>query len=1024
MKAPGTTTIGVNHHPLARWVKSFPTDVDDASPFSKDHLEPLNGTYDILALPFTTSPTTIPQALKEAPYGDIEITEEWGVDPRSVEFQMLAAYPLLHPAFLAEYTLGDKHITVLAHGYHDYFSVWGHTSHPNVWVNAEQGATVTYLRATKSIVGGPAAMPDFIDEENTPSNLERIAYEPDMNDLRIQPISSANAARHWMTLAGKVDEIGFIIELAPQHEGPQEEKLNHRVNKPPLPQGAQELAWEKLSASIQQIYAKNAALLSFEENYRHAYNLVIAKQGKMLYDGLVGLISENLNIFAKEKLVPVFPRTELDGQDSMEMCQAGELFVKAFREVWDDHESSMSKISDLVKYMDRVYTQSANVPKITEQGSRLFLTEIIRSTRYPILAQLNTTILLLIRMERNGTAINRSAMKQGVDVLLTLRDTSIKAVFESTVYKLGLESEILQESDTYYTNRAKEMLDLHDLSEYLKLAESFINAEQDRTHSYLSFHTSAPLQHILISKILTPHTSRLLKGPDTAIPEASSISTHKQNTALDLLIDTERTKDLARLLRMFQLPPEEFGMKLLRQRLKESIIGRGKAINDECDEDAVISTKQSTEGKKAGEASTKSLAVQMALKWMTDVLNLKDHFDRLLTNSWGGEVSMQTAINEAFESFINMNKRASEFVSLFIDDHLKKSMKGKSDAEVDALIDRTISIFRFIADKDVFERYYKAHLAKRLLQSRSTDDEAERGMIGKLKVECGFAFTQKLEGMFHDMRLSGELTNSFRGFLQRVAEGDDSADVIDMQATILTAGIWPITNTADFGGYIMPPIIAKHISHFERFYNTRHTGRRLSWQPNYGSADIRVTFQARKHELNVTTAAMVVLLAFSDVEIGQELEYSDIKATTGLPDTDLQRQLQSLACAKYKVLRKHPASRNVSTTDSFAFNYEFTAPLQRIKIQTIASKAESTEERRETEEKVEEERKLQTEACIVRVMKDRKHMAHNDLINEVTRQLASRFTPVPAAIKKRIEALIEKEYLERGSDKKSYNYLA
>jgi hypothetical protein len=71
----------------------------------------------------------------------------------------------------------------------------------------------------------------------------------------------------------------------------------------------------------------------------------------MLYEGLVKLISENLDIFAKEKLIPVFPRTELDGHDSMEMCQAGELFVKVFREVWDDHESSMSKISDLVKYM-------------------------------------------------------------------------------------------------------------------------------------------------------------------------------------------------------------------------------------------------------------------------------------------------------------------------------------------------------------------------------------------------------------------------------------------------------------------------------------------------------------------------------------------------------------------------------------------------------------------------------------------------------------------------------------------------
>jgi len=43
----------------------------------------------------------------------------------------------------------------------------------------------------------------------------------------------------------------------------------------------------------------------------------------------------------------------------------------------------------------------------------------------------------------------------------------------------------------------------------------------------------------------------------------------------------------------------------------------------------------------------------------------------------------------------------------------------------------------------------------------------------------------------------------------------------------------------------------------------------------------------------------------------------------------------------------------------------------------------------------------------VRVMKDRKKLSHNELMTEVTKQLASRFQPVPIQIKKRIEALIE-----------------
>ena len=40
-------------------------------------------------------------------------------------------------------------------------------------------------------------------------------------------------------------------------------------------------------------------------------------------------------------------------------------------------------------------------------------------------------------------------------------------------------------------------------------------------------------------------------------------------------------------------------------------------------------------------------------------------------------------------------------------------------------------------------------------------------------------------------------------------------------------------------------------------------------------------------------------------------------------------------------------------------------------------------------------------------MKNKKTMAHNGLVNEVTLQLTSRFLPDPKDIKERIEALIE-----------------
>ncbi|KAI0719294.1 Cullin-domain-containing protein [Cerioporus squamosus] len=762
--------------------------------------------------------------------------------------------------------------------------------------------------------------------------------------------------------------------------------------------------WAKLSRNIVEIQNHNAANLSFEENHRYAYNMVLYKNGDRLYKGTRQLIAENLDKLAKEYIIPAFPTNVSD--DPMQKSQECEMLLKALRKVWDDHVSSLTKLRDVLKYMDRVYTKSAEVPEIWEAGLILFIKHIIT---HPIEDHVISAILTLIQIERDGYTINRSSVKGCVDVFLQLDDKGHRET--TSIYKRDLEPAILRESEAFYRKEGERLLETCDAPEYLRRAEGRFQEEESRTHHILSTLTTAPLRKILEEHLVSAHLQTVISMP---------------NSGLDAMIDSDRIDDLARMYRLFTKVVT--GLPALKKALRETIIRRGRQINeagttgvdgaDSQDEDAPEPSAKAKGKAKARPPNAASQTLSLALKWVQDVLDLKDRFDTIWSKSFQSDRELESSLNEAFETFINQNEKAPEYISLFIDENLKKGLKGKSDTEVDAVLDKTITVFRFITDKDVFERYYKGHLAKRLLTGRSVSDDAERGMLGKLKVECGYQFTQKLEGMFHDMKLSADTMEAFRDALSKNGMTQD----IDISVTVMTSTFWPMSHTAV--PCTFPEQLIKAYKSFERFYLSRHSGRRLTWQPSLGNADVRVQFKSRKHDLNVSTFALVILLLFEDILDDQFLTYEEIKSATSIPEIDLKRQLQSLACAKYKILKKHPPGRDVNPTDSFSFNADFSAPLQKLKINTVASRVENTEERKETKDRIDEERKHQTEACIVRIMKDRKHMTHNDLINEVTRQLASRFQPNPLNIKKRIEGLIEREYLERCEDRKSYNYLA
>ena len=157
-----------------------------------------------------------------------------------------------------------------------------------------------------------------------------------------------------------------------------------------------------------------------------------------------------------------------------------------------------------------------------------------------------------------------------------------------------------------------------------------------------------------------------------------------------------------------------------------------------------------------------------------------------------------------------------------------------------------------------------------------------------------------------------------------------------------------------------------------------------------------------------------------------------------------------------EILKKEPVGREVNSEDVFTVNEDFKSKFTKIKVKTVTAIKESVEAAVKTRTKVEEDRKPLVEAAVVRIMKSRKQLEHNALVAEVTQQLthrelpppapptarfpclrpgglpltcsalgvASGFIPSPQFIKKRIESLIERDYLERGADQKVYKYLA
>eukprot|EP01135_Chromosphaera_perkinsii_P004612 Nk52_evm5s292 gene=Nk52_evmTU5s292 len=531
------------------------------------------------------------------------------------------------------------------------------------------------------------------------------------------------------------------------------------------------------------------------------------------------------------------------------------------------------------------------------------------------------------------------------------------------VYDEMFESQFIEATKEFYANEGSRYVNELEAADYLYRVNTRLKEESERVLHYLNHRTHFPLIQVVQSEMLSKHTALILEK------------------GFDSLMDNMRLNDLKL---MYELYDKVNATAELKGRFVSYVKAKGSSIVKDTSRDKTM---------------------------VQDLLDFKGEINNILNKAFNSCETFQNGNKEAFENFINTRQNTpAELIAKFIDSKLKAGNKEATEEELDALLDKVMVLFRFVQGKDVFEAFYKKDLAKRLLLGKSASFDAEKSMLLKLKQECGGGFTAKLEGMFKDIDISKDIMVSFRQTKLRAKMGNTELNV-----NVLTAVNWPTYPPVELN---LPAEMNQMQETFKAFYLSKHSGRRLIWQNSLGACVVKARFKSVK-ELQVSLFQTVVLLLFNK---NKELSYSAIKEATGMEEVELLRTMLSLACGKVRVLTKKPKGRDVSPSDIFCVNEDFTNKLFRIKINQIQLK-ETPEENANTQEKVFQDRQYQVDAAIVRIMKTRKTLSHNNLIAELFTLL--KFPVKASDLKKRIESLIDRDYLERDAENSTvYRYLA
>lgn len=683
--------------------------------------------------------------------------------------------------------------------------------------------------------------------------------------------------------------------------------------------------------------------------------------GEDLYQLLIGYLKNHL------KQVEARSKEHVD-----------EALLTFYIKEWNRYTTAAQYNNHLFRYLNRHW-----VKREMEEGKKnifdIYTLHLVRWKEDMFMgtqAAVMRSVLKLVEKQRNGETIEQSHIKSVVDSFVSLGlDDADPSKSTLDVYKEFFEAPFLKATSEYYTQESKQFLAVNSVVEYMKKAESRLDEEKERVPLYLLNEIMSPLMRTCEEALITAHSGILRE--------------EFQN-----LLDLDQQEDLGRMYKLLARIPE--GLDPLRNRFETHVRKAGLAAVEK-----VAQEGDSLEPKVYVEA----------------LLSVHTQYQKLVNKAFNGESEFVRSLDNACREFVNRNKicksgsnKSPELLAKYTDQLLKKSTARMS--EEDKMEDRLteiMTVFKYIEDKDVFQKFYSRMLAKRLVQTTSASDDAETSMISKLKEACGFEYTNKLQRMFQDIQISKDLNSAYKEYISANLDASDIKNTVDATYHILGTGFWPLQPPTT--AFTPPQVIVKTYDHFTNFYNNKHQGRKLSWLWQLCKGEIKANYLKVNGKMSptfqVSTYQMAILLLFNDSDT---VSYDEMVEGTKLAKETLDPSIGVFL--KAKILIPQPENAKPESGTKYKLNFGFKPKKLKVNL-NIGIKSEQKQEVEDTHKTIEEDRKLLMQSAIVRIMKSRKKMKHQQLVSETIQQIKNRFMPRVPDIKKCIDILLEKEYLER-----------